>query len=131
MRSRPRKLNFTLSLLLAMAIAVSGYGELALASRCIDAPNDSSPCSATKCCCSQRAKEPTACCCCVKKAPAPQAPSSDSNKSHSDLKLAPWVQPAFAAAPASGDDQSRSPFGSHYFSPLRPSVLLLLCTWRI
>jgi hypothetical protein len=131
MRSRPRKLKTTLSLLLAMSIALSGLGELALASRCADAPIDAASCSATECCCSRGSDAPRACCCCLKKTPAPQAPSSDANKSHSDLKLAPWAQPAFAAAPAPGDDQSRSPFGSHYSSPLRPSVLPLLCTWRI
>lgn len=131
MRSRPGKLKAALPLLLAMSIALSGLGEFALASRCADAPNDAASCSATGCCCSRGSDGPRACCCCLKKTPAPQAPSSDANKSHSDLKLAAWAQPAFAAAPAPADDQSRSPFGSHYFSPLRPSVLLLFCTWRI
>jgi hypothetical protein len=130
MRSRPRKLKVTLPLLLATSIAVSGFGELALASRCIDAPNDSASCSATGCCCSRAADEPRACCCCAKKAPTPQAPSSDANKSHSDLKLALWAQPTFAAAAVIGDGLLSSS-EVRPVAPSRPSVLLLLCIWRV
>jgi hypothetical protein len=130
MRLRPRKLTCTLPLLLATSIAVSGFGELALASRCIDAPNDSASCSASGCCCSQGSDEPRACCC-VKRPPAPQAPSSDANKSHSDLELAPWAQPAFAAASATEGGGLLFSSGVQRLSPSRPSVLLLLCTWRL
>lgn len=130
MRSRPGKLKAAVPLLLAMSIAISGLGELALAGRCADASNDAASCSATECRCSRGSDGPRACCCCLK-TQAPQAPSSDANRSHSDLTLAPWAQPAFAAAPVPGHDQSRSLFASHYFSPLRRSVRLLLCTWRI
>jgi hypothetical protein len=133
MRARLGKLKAALPLLLAMSIAASGFGELAQAGRCTDAPSNevASSCSATTCCCSRGANERTACCCCAKKAPAPQSPSSGANKSQSDLELAPWAQPALAVDSIAVRDSATSLSEVRHFSPRRPSVQLLLCIWRI
>lgn len=133
MGARLGKLRSSLALLLATSIAVSGYEELAQAGRCtqVSSSEVATSCSATACGCSQGTNEPTPCCCCVKEAPAPQAPSSGANKSPADLKLAHWMQSVLAAASLTTSDRSPSVSVARHFSPLRPSVRLLHCVWRI
>jgi hypothetical protein len=134
MYARPHKLKVTFSLLLAMSIALSGFGDLALAGRCTDPPHGvpSNTCCANGCRCSQETKEPSACCC-VKESPTPQPqpPRSGVNASPLELKLALLTHTAFASATLT--QVSSLPFTAEarFFSPSGPSVRLLCCIWRI
>ena len=124
------KRKVALPLLLAISIAVSGLGNLALADRCTDAPNDAS-CAASKCSCSEQSDESRACCCAAKKAPTPQRQNSGVITSPLDLKLASWVQGAFLAPTATEDCGLLPTWEGRFFSPGGPSIQLRLCIWRI
>jgi hypothetical protein len=132
MYARSRKLKATLPLLLAMSIAVSGFGDLALAGRCTAAPDTarSLPCCANQCCCSGETGELRACCC-VKKLPTPQPPTSSVNASPLELKLALSTHPAFAFATLTQVNGLPFTDEARFSSPIGPSVRLLCCIWRI
>jgi hypothetical protein len=127
------KLKVALPLLLAMSIALSGFADLALARRCIDASNTSAlaSCSTTRCCCSHETDKPRGCFCSAKKAPTPEPKNSGVNTSAVDLKLASWIHtPFLAPTTTEGGDVLSTPEGRFFF-PGGPSIQLRLCIWRI
>jgi hypothetical protein len=127
------KLKVALPLLLAMSVAVSGFGDFALARRCIDARRDAAltSCSTTKCCCSKQNNESRACCCSAKKTPTREPQSSGVNTSAFDIKLASWIHTPFLAAPTTQYSDLLSSLEGRFFSPGGPSIQLRLCIWRI
>jgi hypothetical protein len=132
MHARFKKRKLALILLMATSIAVNGLGQIGQAAGCASATTvDSSSCSEAGCCCSRDGNKVKACCCCAKRTPTPQAPQPGANKFQLDQKLAPWAQPALPVASEAVSRSEMTFSEGRFFSPLRPSVQLRLCIWRI
>jgi hypothetical protein len=122
-------LKVVFALLLTGSIAASGFAECGSTRFCTSVAGATSNCAAAECCCCRRTNESRTCCCASKE--SPPGPTTGSNQAGDGLKWLSWAQAELEVASIIPIGLETTQPSSQLLTPVRRSVQLLLCIWRL
>jgi hypothetical protein len=128
MNLRHDNLKVVVALLLTGSIAVGGLTECGSTRLCTNVAGATSSCAVSERCCCRRSGETGTCCCAAE---SPPSPITASKQSDQGLKWLSWAKPALALTSLISTGLEAPQHGGQLLAPVRRSVQLLLCTWRL
>jgi hypothetical protein len=129
MNLRHDNLKVVVALLLTSCIAIAGFADFGSTRLCPNVAGAVSSCAASESCCCRRTSGTPRCCCAPKE--SPPGPTTATNQACDRVLWLSWAQPSPGLASLVPIGLEAPQRGSQLLAPLRPSVMLLLCIWRL